>query len=106
MAHPCRAPCLPIGGTAARAKHHGLMRLPSPVKRRRGRGRGPPRVCPPPCLAATMGQERPYGHTSGGGMTATLTLPEFIAKWQRTGLNERQAAQPHFLDLCELLGQP
>lgn len=35
---------------------------------------------------------------------------EFIEKW-RTGsaahaLNERAGAQPHFIDLCRLLGQP
>lgn len=31
---------------------------------------------------------------------------QFIAKWQRANLSERSAAQQHFLDLCELLGQP
>jgi hypothetical protein len=31
---------------------------------------------------------------------------EFIAKWQRANLSERSAAQQHFLDLCDLLGQP
>jgi hypothetical protein len=31
---------------------------------------------------------------------------EFIAKWQRANLTERSAAQQHFLDLCDLLGQP
>ena len=37
----------------------------------------------------------------------TRMLPqEFIAKWQRANLSERSAAQQHFLDLCELLGQP
>jgi hypothetical protein len=34
-------------------------------------------------------------------------LPQdFIAKWQRANLSERSAAQQHFLDLCDLLGQP
>ena|SRR5207302_651232 len=31
---------------------------------------------------------------------------QFIAKWKRAELSERSAAQQHFLDLCELLGQP
>ena len=35
-----------------------------------------------------------------------LTLPEFIARWQASTRNERSAAQEHFLDLCEVLGQP
>ena len=36
----------------------------------------------------------------------TLTPQEFIAKWQRANLTERSACQQHFLDLCDLLGQP
>jgi hypothetical protein len=35
-----------------------------------------------------------------------VTPPQFIAKWQRVTLSERAACQQHFLDLCELLGQP
>src|SRR5713101_7378484 len=35
-----------------------------------------------------------------------MTPQEFIAKWKRANLSERSAAQQHFLDLCELLGQP
>ena len=31
---------------------------------------------------------------------------EFIAKWKPVSLSERSAAQQHFLDLCDLLGQP
>ena len=31
---------------------------------------------------------------------------EFIAKWQASELNERSAAQEHFIDLCRLLGEP
>jgi hypothetical protein len=31
---------------------------------------------------------------------------DFIHKWQRASLSERSAYQQHFLDLCELLGQP
>jgi len=41
-------------------------------------------------------------------VTADLheTPQEFIAKWKKAQLSERSAAQQHFLDLCELLGQP
>ncbi len=35
-----------------------------------------------------------------------MTPQQFIAKWQRVTLSERSACQQHFLDLCELLGQP
>jgi hypothetical protein len=35
-----------------------------------------------------------------------MTPQEFIAKWKRANLSERSAAQQHFLDLCDLLGQP
>ena len=35
-----------------------------------------------------------------------MTPQEFIAKWQRANLSERSAYQQHFLDLCEVLGQP
>ncbi|MGH8820487.1 MAG: DNA methyltransferase, partial [Rhodoferax sp.] len=39
-----------------------------------------------------------------------MTPQDFIAKWgpggPAYGLNERQGAQPHFMDLCELLGVP
>ena len=35
-----------------------------------------------------------------------MTPQQFIAKWQRVTLGERSACQQHFLDLCELLGQP
>ena len=35
-----------------------------------------------------------------------MTPHEFIAKWQQVTLSERSACQQHFLDLCELLGQP
>ncbi len=34
-----------------------------------------------------------------------MTPQEFIIRWQRANLSERSAAQQHFLDLCELLGQ-
>ena len=35
-----------------------------------------------------------------------MTPLEFIAKWQASELNERSAAQEHFIDLCRLLGEP
>ena len=35
-----------------------------------------------------------------------MTHPEFLAKWQQAELTERSAYQQHFLDLCEVLGQP
>lgn len=35
-----------------------------------------------------------------------LSIPEFVARWQRSTLSERSAAQSHFIDLCEILGQP
>jgi len=35
-----------------------------------------------------------------------MTPQQFIAKWTRANLSERSACQQHFLDLCELLGQP
>src|SRR5438552_12890013 len=38
--------------------------------------------------------------------SARMTPQQFIAKWQRVDLSERSACQQHFLDLCELLGQP
>ena len=35
-----------------------------------------------------------------------MTPQEFVEKWRRANLSERSACQQHFLDLCELLGQP
>ncbi|HWG47097.1 MAG TPA: DNA methyltransferase [Gemmataceae bacterium] len=35
-----------------------------------------------------------------------MTPHDFIRKWQAAQLTERSACQQHFLDLCELLGQP
>jgi hypothetical protein len=35
-----------------------------------------------------------------------ITPQGFIAKWKQADLSERSAYQQHFLDLCELLGQP
>jgi type II restriction/modification system DNA methylase subunit YeeA len=36
----------------------------------------------------------------------TLSLPEFVERWKASTLSERAAAQTHFIDLCEVLGQP
>ncbi|MXY03463.1 MAG: class I SAM-dependent DNA methyltransferase [Acidimicrobiales bacterium] len=35
-----------------------------------------------------------------------MTPYEFISKWRASTLTERSASQQHFLDLCELLGEP
>jgi hypothetical protein len=35
-----------------------------------------------------------------------VTPQQFIAKWKQVDLCERSACQQHFLDLCDLLGQP
>ena len=35
-----------------------------------------------------------------------MTPHQFIEKWKAADLSERSAYQQHFLDLCELLGQP
>ncbi len=39
-------------------------------------------------------------------MSSRLDVPAFVARWQRSTLTERSAAQPHFLDLCAVLGEP
>ncbi|MGB8477668.1 MAG: DNA methyltransferase [Acidobacteriaceae bacterium] len=36
----------------------------------------------------------------------SLALPEFIERWKASELSERAAAQSHFNDLCDVLGQP
>ena len=35
-----------------------------------------------------------------------MTPQEFVAKWKQANLSERSACQQHFLDLCEVPGQP
>lgn len=35
-----------------------------------------------------------------------LSLPEFVERWKASTLSERAASQTHFIDLCEVLGQP
>ena len=34
-----------------------------------------------------------------------MTPHEFIAKWRASALKERSAAQEHFINLCQLLGE-
>jgi type II restriction/modification system DNA methylase subunit YeeA len=35
-----------------------------------------------------------------------LSLADFVERWKAVTLTERAAAQSHFIDLCEVLGQP
>lgn len=35
-----------------------------------------------------------------------VTPQQFVSKWSKADLSERSAYQQHFLDLCDLLGQP
>jgi hypothetical protein len=41
----------------------------------------------------------------GGYNPDSMTPAQFIAKWKPVTLSERSACQPHFLDLCEVLGR-
>ena len=36
----------------------------------------------------------------------SLSLPEFVAQWKVSTLSERAGAQTHFIELCDVLGQP
>src|SRR5206468_5944557 len=36
---------------------------------------------------------------------SVLSVAEFVARWQRSTLSERSAAQSHFIDLCDVLDQ-
>lgn len=36
----------------------------------------------------------------------SLSLVEFVERWKASELSERQGAQSHFIDLCDVLGQP
>ena len=38
-------------------------------------------------------------------LTRTMLAADFIAKWRSVDLTERAAAQSHFRDLCDLLGE-
>lgn len=35
-----------------------------------------------------------------------LSLPEFVERWKASTLTKRSAAHTHFIDLCQVLGQP
>lgn len=35
-----------------------------------------------------------------------LSVSEFVSRWKLAALKESAAAQSHFLDLCDMLGQP
>src|SRR6266542_3338583 len=34
------------------------------------------------------------------------TIPDFVNRWQSIELTERAGAQMHFIELCDVLGQP
>ena len=38
-------------------------------------------------------------------VNASMLATDFIAKWRAADLTERAAAQSHFRDLCELVGE-
>jgi hypothetical protein len=42
---------------------------------------------------------------SEGHSLYVVSVPGFIARWQAVTLSERSAAQTHFVDLCEVLGE-
>jgi len=63
---------------------------------------------PPPTLAPDEGARdtrRGGGSISDLPVATSLSLPTFIARWQEMQLSERSAAQQHFLQLCQVLGQ-
>lgn len=35
-----------------------------------------------------------------------MTPLQFVERWRDSTLGERQGAQTHFLELCDLLGEP
>jgi hypothetical protein len=35
-----------------------------------------------------------------------MTAEQFVQKWASVDLPERAASQAHFIDLCDVLGQP
>ena len=35
-----------------------------------------------------------------------LSPADFVARWKRNQLSERSGSQPHFIDLCDMLGEP
>src|SRR5450631_4329649 len=59
----------------------------------------------PACTALKYNTAEPFTFPAVS-LGALMTPQQFITKWQRANLSERSAAQQHFLDLCDLLGQP
>jgi hypothetical protein len=47
-----------------------------------------------------------FHHSPPRRRTAPHDPHQFIAKWKKAELKERSACQQHFLDLCDVLGQP
>jgi hypothetical protein len=35
-----------------------------------------------------------------------LSVPDFVKRWKINSLSERSGSQSHFIDLCDMLGQP
>src|SRR6516225_6178257 len=58
-----------------------------------------------PCFARPRRYSRRHTAVASTPRPA-MTPQQFIAKWKKADLSERSAYQQHFLDLCELLGQP
>jgi len=36
----------------------------------------------------------------------SLSVTEFVRRWKINSLSERSGSQSHFIDLCDMLGQP
>src|SRR5687768_15337495 len=56
--------------------------------------------------SSTMGPTIRFQASTARFRGSSMTPQQFITKWKRATLSERSACQQHFLDLCELLGQP
>src|SRR5260370_28287432 len=75
----------------------------------------PGRRSPQQTVALTIGTcvtcicRRPATLVDGSGRsvtsTRTMLAADFIDKWRAADLTERAAAQSHFRDLCDLLGE-
>src|SRR5215472_6634187 len=72
---------------------------------------------PPYQRRTTLSPLKGEGRGEGEALPLTITNPTghdrrhmtpqlFVEKWQRANLSERSAYQQHFLDLCDLLGEP
>jgi hypothetical protein len=55
--------------------------------------------------AALASLKSPRAHRERRPMQS-MTPQAFVEKWQRANLSERSAYQQHFLDICDLLGEP